>query len=226
MNLKEMTDFAARVIQDNSFDPWQDITPMINAAILEIAAYDDGTAWNRVRLPGLIATSQLTFVAGGENAQPLPDNYHHDLFEVRDVSGVSAAPINIRTSSQILYDLHGFVFSPGPIEDVAVDGNLLWAMPEVAEDQTIQIRYYRKPAALVNDEDVPEGIPAHLHQPVIVNYVLRNIFTLIEEGIDENKPNTKLYTQKFVAEGLAPLIAYCEGAPKTRPVIRRHVGWF
>lgn len=225
MNLGEMTSLIVRRIQDDSFDPWQDIVPMVNASLLKIAAFDGGP-FVRVRLPALIATATVTFLAGADNFQPMPENYQHNLFEVKDLSGLSGSwPINVRTSSQVLYDLHGFVYSPGPIQDVAVDGSMFWAMPEVIEDQALQLRYYRKPAVLVNDLDEPEGIPAHLHEDTIVNDVVATIYNLIEEDINENKPNTRLYSQKF-AEALAQLVEFCKGTPRKRPVIKRHAGWF
>jgi hypothetical protein len=79
------------------------------------------------------------------------------------------------------------------------------------------------PAVVANS---PEGIPAHLHSALLVNYVASRLFDIIEDGVDGNKTNTRRYEEKYLNEGLRQLERYAKRAPRLTPHIKRHARFF
>ncbi|OQY12397.1 MAG: hypothetical protein B6I31_03225 [Desulfobacteraceae bacterium 4572_19] len=129
-------------------------------------------ATSLVCAPGLQAQEVISFVPDPVSLLmpdflPMPENYSHDLYECRNET--AKHPVAIRASSRVLRQLYdGIENSSVFIESCACEGRELWVMPYPSNDQDILVRYYRHPAVMEDSESIPEGIPLHLQQYVLV----------------------------------------------------------
>ena len=188
------------VLQDPNYtEPY--LVSSINNAVSSIAA--------GIRMPdGIISP-------------PLPDLYANDVVHTSTAAFVSL-PVNYQrkvfmvyddTSYQLLPPIGGDYYAftkflrqvnrmdltePGSIYRVCVKGNNLYYQGIPTTSTLLGVHYYRKPATLALDEDVPEGIPEHLHTSIIKHYVCKEIFgEKIEDGQDNKGIGTKYHTTKF-----------------------------
>lgn len=215
MNTVDLITLVQKAVKDDSFEA-AEILALLNEGLQSVAF--------EFCLPELEATESIEFVAGGEMFADLPDNYHHDLWHIEPAARKSR--VNIHTSLHSLQRLYTDTDKGAEIHDAAVDGIVLHVRPALTQTQSVVVHYYRKPETLVADEDVPEGIPPHLHAALLVNYATWRIFDIIEDGVDGNKTNTMRYEGKYMTEGLRLLERYAKRAPRFTPYIKRHPRWF
>lgn len=78
----------------------------------------------------------------------------------------------------------------GNIEAVALDGNTLWYQKIPTTETPLTVVYFRDPAPLVKDSDIPSDTPSHLHRHLYVHGAAYLIYDQIEDGIDGEKVNT------------------------------------
>lgn len=218
MILSDMISRIQRGIQDPSFTVEDDILPLIQEAI-ETAAHE---------LPhAALATSDVIDVDAEESGPlSLPEDYHHDVYRVENVT--HNRPVNIRTNVEVLDRLYDGLESPGPIADVAVEGQELYFQPNPATaDQQLKVFYYAKPEPPeIDDVDYePEWLPERLHNTIIVDYALKELFGLIEDGIDGQKVNTAFYEARY-ARGRQQLEKHTRQNPRQKPIIKRTARFF
>jgi hypothetical protein len=60
---------------------------------------------------------------------------------------------------------------------------------------------------MVETTDVPDGIPAHLHESLLVHFACREIWARIEDGIAEPK-NNAIYHHNLYTQALSDLKAF------------------
>ena len=217
-----LDDLVAKVvtgIQDPSFTE-DDIIIWLNAGLLE--------ATSLLCIPALQAQEIISLVPDGAGDFPksviLAPTYSHDLFECRNTT--ASQPVAIRASSQILRELYeGIANSNAFIESCACEGRELWVMPYPQKEQELIVRYYRHPSPMEDGEDIPEGIPVHLQNYVLVDFALKELWSLVEDGIDGKKVNTEFHTARYQF-GMQLLSSFYKDAPKKRPVIRRTARFF
>jgi hypothetical protein len=86
----------------------------------------------------------------------------------------------------------------GSIYRVAVKGLRIYYQGIPAASTTLGLQYYRKPATLVLDGDVPEGIPDHLAKDLLKHAVIRDVYgEKIEAGVTEPSRGMQYHTAKF-----------------------------
>jgi len=95
----------------------------------------------------------------------------------------------------------------GDIEYIVCEGNILYYNPIPSVATTIICIGYHLPNELINDTDTPTFIPSYLHREVIVNKVLVSAYNMIEDGMDGEKVNTKIFMQ-LAEMGLYKMQAY------------------
>ena len=85
----------------------------------------------------------------------------------------------------------------GDVEYIVIEGSTMYyqKIPTIATALTLLHR--RKPVAMVEDEDEPEGIPSHLHLGVLVPKAANIGFDLIEDGAEGKKVNTIAQVIKY-----------------------------
>lgn len=131
-----------------------------------------------------------------------------ELLSVDTVVGQAYTTLGATCSGRILYagiataELEGGVVTfehmlrmypamseEGDVEYIAIEGNTMYYQKVPSVATTLTLLHRRKPVAMVEDEDEPEGIPSHLHLSVIVPKVAIFGFDRIEDGAEGKKVN-------------------------------------
>ena len=200
------------IVQDATYDAdW--IIRKFNEALTLVATM--------CRIPGLQAMTTLSVLAGVTSAA-MPKTFLHDLYLVTTATypqGVLIAP-NLK---ELVANSDNE--QTGPVQMVAVDGKILnfRPIPEVAED--LSCHFYSLPKELSAGDSFPEYIPSILQKEIFQNYVLKEAYLQIEDGIDGGMPNTQKYSG-LTAVAMASLVAFYPNAPKAKPEVTRHLVWF
>lgn len=174
------------VIQDSSFDE-DVILGFLNKGLNEIAGSID--------LPKLRVFDTVT-TSTTDNFIAMPSNYQRKCFAVVSVSD----EVRVDKPGE-LYQYHRFIDrhpvadTGSSVSDVAINGNTLFYDPTPDSAETLRVEYLRAPTTLVISGS-PDGIPAHLHESLLVPFASKEIFNLIEDGVEGSKINTQ------VSEGL------------------------
>lgn len=162
-----------------------DILSKMNEAVYAIAA---GITLpdNRISSP-LPELYKFDTVATTANAYAdLPATYQRNIFYVVDADASQIPPLDggdyysfdLFLNSITKQDLS----ETGSIKMVAIKGLQIYyqGIPAVSENMTLH--FYRKPVAMSEADDTPDGIPEQFQIPLIKHYVCRDIFGDILEG--------------------------------------------
>jgi len=197
MTSEELIQLLAESINDETYTS-DDLLTWINRVILEIAGgiYLPGENVVSPPLPDLFEMStvmtDLNFPYVG-----LPANYHRQLHQVfdEDEREIDLYGSFIAFSSDFpLFNKKG-----RQVQAACVKGPYLYYQPLPYKEVELTLHYYRRPVLLEDDDDIPDGIPEHLHDRLIVNRAAQRIFERIENGIDGDKVNTTYYRELFYA---------------------------
>jgi hypothetical protein len=200
------------IVQDATYDEtW--IIGKFNEALTLVATM--------CRIPGLQTVAVVNVLAGATSVA-MPKTFLHDLYLVTTATypqGILIAP-NLK---ELIANSDSE--QTGPVQMVAVDGKTLnfRPIPEVAED--LALHFYAKPKELAAGDSFPDYIPAILQKEIFQNYVLKEAYLQIEDGIDGVMPNTQKYGA-LAANGIASLVAFYPNAPKAKPEVKRNLVWF
>ena len=223
MTTTELISLVRSAVKDGSFSD-SEILALLNEGLMAVAF--------EFCLPELEATEEISF-AEGDGSVSLPDDYHHDLWHIEPITKTSR--VNIHTSLHSLQRIYQDTDTGSVIKDAAVDGLVLHIRPILNEAQGVRVHYYRTPEPLTLGDQAavppvpansPEGIPAHLHSSILVNYAAIRLYDIIEDGVDGNKTNTRRFEEKLATEGLRNLERYAKRAPRLVPYIKRHARYF
>ena len=169
------------------------------------------------------------YVSGGtatkrDPSVDMPNNYGHDLFKAFSVT--QDLDLIIRSNVKSLSALYtASERVSGELVDIAVESDRLYGLPVPEEDDIIMLSYYRKPTDLTLVTESPTCIPAHLHERLIVAYILSQKLPLIEDDENGKAPNTDKYLGIF-GSGIAALRAYYPRPSILRPTIERKFHFF
>jgi hypothetical protein len=148
-------------------------------------------------LPSLQTTNTVTADGTSDNDNvDLPDDFHSNLFRV--VNKETTRPCKVVLNYKVLTQMHDGLTKEGDVVDVAAENGVLYfrKIPETSQD--LDIFYNQKPTELTDaNESSPECLPSHLHQPILISYILYDKFSEIEEEAG-NKPNAMFYWQRFL----------------------------
>ncbi len=180
MNLSQIRSALARLIQDTSYDD-DDLDEAINKTLLYAGLL--------VQLPSLkrIDTIDTSTSNAYVSLTTLTGGFKGNLRRVKNSDGED---ISIYPSLDLLMD-EGDMDDEGDVEAVAVEGTVMWYRKLPATAETLTLMYYRSPSQLTGDSDSPDDFPEALHHKLFVNGTAWTIYDEIEDGIDEDKVNTK-----------------------------------
>lgn len=185
MTYLELQDEVKLKLQDSS----KEIVNLIPALINEVIEEDVEAAGPREFMKyGSITTSTSNPYVDLSSAAILSDeDFSGRLLECADADENLVEIVSL----EALFTLFPAMDTSGSVEYVAVEGNILYYQRIPSTAATLYILYRRKPTAMSEDDDTPDGIPEYLHRPLIVPGAAKKGFSLIEDGIeDSNKPNT------------------------------------
>lgn len=169
------------IIQDDSFGS-DTLNGYINQAILYIGAQVDIPELKRIDVVTTVLSQAYTTLSG------LTGGFSGKLKRVKNVDGDN---ISIFSDLALLMDDYGTMDEAGDVEAVALEGNTLWYQKIPEEAETLTCLYYRNPTILSGDTEIPSDFPTHLHRQLFVHGSAWMIYDQIEDGIEEEKINTK-----------------------------------
>jgi hypothetical protein len=177
-----------------------------------------------VKNPELITTDEVTVVENGLSVA-MPDDYHHDLLEA--YSTTQEKHLIIRTSSKALYADYDYPDDDDgdDIDECAVDGATLYVRPKSSQDDTIMVRYYGRPTALSDNEDIPSTVPDHLHKKLLVSGPLGELLPYCSMEPQAKATLTKLHVDLEIV-GKVALKQFYPYSPVATPKARRKTRWF
>lgn len=215
MNLAEIFTKIEAGNQNPSFTRELVTLPLVNDAIQMVA--------KRFCCSRLETTAEIVADPTTLNYVALPDNYNHDLYLI--INTIDNNEVSIRTNRAVLLRLFSKLSTHGYITDATVTEDNLYFAPAPHEDnveQTLKIFYYCKVDEYeIGDlDEEPAWIPVDLHKGLIVDYVLKALWTLEEDGIDGKKFNTIFY-EKQHDKALGSMARHTRWNPRQKPVIKR-----
>ena len=181
------------IIQDSSL--LEVLGDFINQGVNEIAGGMQSTlgSWITPPLPELfnIDTVNTSTTLGYVD---MPETFHRSLQLVVSENG---SAIDIEHSFIDFTDTYPLLNKVGNISAVIEHGKKLYyqSIPTASEELTLH--FYRKPVAMVDTTDVPDGIPEHLQMNLLPYYAAWKAFNLIEDGIEAESMNVKRYMDLF-----------------------------
>jgi hypothetical protein len=187
MDLSSLITKVQDAVEDTSVSTPTAVTNWINDGIREVTF--------RVDFSSLRTNSSVATVLS-QAYTSLPPNYQRDLyFLVNTTTGIRIK--NIYKSLADILAYYPLLDQVGDVVMAAIDEGVLYyqAVPETA--QNLQLYYYRNPATLVADDDVPEAIPSHLHEDTLVPYAAYRGWDLIEQAMNEKKTNSESFHARY-----------------------------
>ena len=190
---EELIDRTNLIVQDSSL--YTELGNFINQGVYEIAGGMQSALgdWITPPLPKLFSIDTVntsTIVAYVD----MPETFHRGLQLVASENGRA---IDIEHSLVDFIDTYPLLNKIGNISTVIEHGKKLYyqGIPTISEELTLH--FYRKPVLMVNDDDVPDGIPEHLQMNLLSYYAAWKAFTFIEDGIEAESINVKRYMDLF-----------------------------
>ena len=205
MNTDTLIEKVQLVIQDSSFDE-DTILGFLNKGLNEIAGSID---LPELRVFDTVDTSTT------DNFVAMPTNYQRKCFTVVSVSD------EVRVDSPgELYQYHRFIDrhpvadTGSSVSDVAINGNTLFYDPIPDSAETLRVEYLRAPTTLTSSGE-PDGIPTHLHESLLVPFAAKEIFNLIEDGVEGQKVNTQMNEGLYrrAMQDLHQFVGYMDSEP-------------
>ncbi|OGP67095.1 MAG: hypothetical protein A2031_07955 [Deltaproteobacteria bacterium RBG_19FT_COMBO_43_11] len=201
MELSALLTSITEIIQDPAYTETI-LTDKINSAVSIIAAgirMPNGQI--SPPLPDLFKVGTVATITT-DSKVPLPTDYQRKVMVIVDSSGNRILPPvggDYYSFALFLKQISNLnITETGEIYKICVKGSNLYYQGIPAAAQTLGIHYYRKPAAMTDDDDVPDGIPEHLQERLVKHYVVKEIFgEAIEDGQDNSGIGTKYHTGKF-----------------------------
>jgi hypothetical protein len=215
MNVAELTSAIKGVVDDASFTD-SEILELLNAGLLDIAGGGERVHGHAkiAPLPDLLTVWDLEV---SSYKTQMPSDYH------RSVKGVFNGNTALtKHDSFVRMNRESLAFSrTGTPEEYIMQGNYLYCSP-VPTSATFRITGYKLPTVLVEDDDEPDCLPVHLQKRLLVNYAAKEIFSIIEQGLEGAMPGTAKHNnfyqsaltdlERFIGpEDDEPLFIYDDG---------------
>lgn len=193
--LQTLTLKVTDIIQDSSFTD-DDIKSYLNQGVQEIAGGMLSALGNYTTPPlSNLLTIDTVDTATDAAYVSMPATFQRDLVFAANEDGVE---IDINNSWRDFVQTEPLLDRSGRIYEVIEQGGSLYYQGIPTSSEEITVHFYRLPVDMSDNDDTPDGLPAHLHIPLLVNYACYKIFELIEDGLEGPGVNTKRYEQRFL----------------------------
>ncbi len=177
MNFEELIDEVTIILQEPSTDITSRIGGWINDALAD--------AIERANVPGFKMLTSVNTIPG-QAYTVLDGSFSGKMLYV----GTKYGRLGHCPLEDLLAEFPD-LDQKGSLEMVSIEGNLLYYQGIPDDATAITLLYRKLPTVLVNPTDIPEGIPSQLHRKVLVPGAAMYGFSLIEDGIDGEKVNTR-----------------------------------
>lgn len=154
----------------------------------------------------------------------MPANYDHDLFEATSLTDETKLTVRMNVKALGALNTELPKYMNGTLKDVAVENGMLYGSPPQI-DNIVLCTYYKKPDVLALVTDIPSCIPLHLHEELLVSYILTKKWSLKEDGTDGKSPNMDRAIKIF-SSGMSALSRYYPRPSVQTPEIQRKIIFF
>lgn len=206
MKISKILDHIQRKIQDDSYERVNDLLPLVNDGLGEIATM--------VALPDLTAINTVS--CGDGYSAPMPADFHSHLLHAYNTT--SGNKVNVIENITDFMDIFPGLDNQGSVTHVCLHGSTLYfqASPGSSSPETIRVAYSKTPTEFTgdNDEEI-EYIPKSLQKDLLVNYVCREVFQEIEDGMENMKVNWNTHNKQF-QQAISKLKGFI-GLPPAKP---------
>jgi len=205
---------VTRIIQDASYTDEIQLT-FLNQAMQDIAG-DPRIFLDDLETQDTVDTSTtVSYVA-------LPDDYQKNLFSCYNTD--RNYHHTIYGSLEDLQRRFTNLDSNGSLVGVAIRGTNLHYQRIPSTSEELQLHYYRPPVDMADDDDTPDGLPAHLAKPLLVHHASAAIYSEIEQDIKGKKINTAYHEGRF-NEYLAKLVLFIGPRAKAPVGVEMEIDW-
>jgi len=184
---------TSTLVDDSSLE--DSFGDFINQGVTEIAGGMQSALGDVITppLPGLLSIDTVTTVIGVAYVD-MPLTFQRNLCLAVSARG---SEIDIAHSFIDFVTMYPALSRVGNISEVVEHGGKIYyqGIPTVAEILTLH--FYRKPVTMVNDGDVPDGIPEHLQMALLTNFAVWKSYEFLEDGIENETPNTTKFKGLF-----------------------------
>lgn len=219
MNTAEILTAVEDIILDSGYERAGKLIRSLNRGLLEIA-------W-LVYLPVLQSHADVAVTPDTIRVDPanMPSDYYHGLYSAwNQMTSRHCAIWYSRLSLEGYFD--GTGISSGDVEAVVEEGGTLHVRKSPREEQALTLKYYAKPTELTDSQaSAPDCLPEPFHYSLLVNYVVADVFTEIEDGVEGQMRNLQFYSQQY-QQSLVALRASLPDSSRPRRKIPRKRIWF
>jgi len=142
-------------------------------------------------LPDLFSIATVDTVLSTAYAS-MPATYQRSLQFVADSSG---REIDVYNSMIEFAEDNPLMDRDGSVDGVIEQGGRLYYQGIPTSVETLTLHFFRLPVDMSSDSESPDGLPDHLAEPLLVNYVCKELFQLLR---DKNSPDRVIWhTQLF-----------------------------
>ena len=180
MLFSELVQETKNIIQDSSFDAL--VPGYVNEAFLQ--------ASGKINIPDLkrivsIKTAPRQMYV---NLTGLANGFNGRLSKINDTTIKRCSQLEVMLG--IIQRDGREITEQGPIEYVALEGNLLWYFPVPVTPQTVLAVVHSSPTIMEATDDYPLEFPDICHRNIGVHGAAFLAFQAIEDGIEGAKVNT------------------------------------
>jgi len=187
MHTTRILDKIEHKLQDSSYAREELLDDLNDLLIYVTAIYP---------LPSLQTTANVVALTSGDSVS-LPDDYHSNLYRVENTT--EARVCKVVFNFKVLAAMHDGLTTAGSVVDVAAENGILHFRKAPTVDETLKLFYNEKPTTLTDAvTSFPDCLPGHLHDPILVSYILYDKFSEIEDGVEESRKNTVFYWERFL----------------------------
>lgn len=195
---EELISRTSTIVDDSDLD--DSLGDFINQGVSEIAGGMQSVLSDMITppLPALLSIDTVTTVTNLAYVD-MPDEYNRDLCLVVSARG---SEIDIAHSFIDFITTYPSLSRVGNISEVVEHGGKIYyqGIPSAAEILTLH--FYRKPVIMINDGDVPDGIPEHLQIALLTNFAAWKAYEILEDGIEGTAPTAVLTPNTIKFKGL------------------------
>ena len=195
--LVQLNTMVANIVQDFTYDG-DEITSILNQAVQEIAggmvSAFEGKYDIISPLPDLFSTADVT-TSLSESYISMPATYQRNMqFAVNATN----QELDIYNSMIQFTKNYPTTAGAGAVNALIQQGDNLHYRNRPAAAETLTLSFYRLPVDMAADSDTPDGIPAQLQVPLLVNFACWELFKRIENGLEGPLVNTDRYHALFL----------------------------
>jgi len=180
-----LSDDVLDIVDDPSYS-YDDVLTLFNDCLVELAG--------ELLLPELDTWVDIATDPNTDHVR-LPVNYMKNLRYAHTTT--YNRKLKVYGGLGQLYRLFSTLDQTGRVLGVCAQGRDLYYQRVPSSAETIRINYYRFPGRLETRFDKPDCLPYHLVKPLLLNYASKELFNLIEDGIEGAKINTEKHTKLY-----------------------------